>query len=102
MFLAVAGDLGLIGLALFVALFISALKAVRPPPNPPEVKSVLQRDRQAIYIALIGYAAQGMALEIHNLKLLWILMGMAIAYRQMSVHLPHHPHLMMNHNRGTQ
>lgn len=100
MFLAVAGDLGLIGLALFVALFISALKSVRPPSDA--LASNLQRDRQAIFIALCGFAAQGMALEIHNLKLLWILMGMAIAYRQMSVHLPHHPHLMMNYNRGTQ
>ena len=40
----------------------------------------------AIFIALMGYAAQGMALEIHNLKLLWILMGLAIASRQLSSH----------------
>lgn len=85
-FLAVAGDLGLVGLASFMALFILALLAVRPLANAPAVESSLQRNRLAIFIALMGYAAQGMALEIHNLKLLWILMGLAIASRQLSSH----------------
>ena len=79
MLLAVAGDLGLVGLALFVALFIAALQAVRARPDAPAVEPGLQRDRQAIFIALIGYTVQSMALEIHNLKLLWVLLGMAIA-----------------------
>jgi len=85
MLLAVAGDLGLVGLVLFGALFGSALLAARTLPDAPASASGLDRTRQALFIALIGYAVQGMALEIHNLKLLWILLGTAIAVRQLSI-----------------
>jgi O-antigen ligase len=84
MFLAVASDLGLIGLAMFVALFISALSAVRPHPNAPAGDPDLYRMRDAIFMALSGFAVQGMALEVHNMKLLWILLSMALAYRELS------------------
>ncbi len=83
MLLAVAGDLGLIGLALFAALFAAALLAVRPKANAPATNIGLSKTRDALFIAMIGYAVQGMALEIHNMKLLWILLGMAIACREM-------------------
>jgi hypothetical protein len=46
--------------------------------------SNLQRTREALFIALIGFTIQGMALEVHNMKLLWVLLGMAIAYRELS------------------
>lgn len=85
MFLAVAGDLGLVGLVFFVVLFVSALRAVWPQSNVPAGASNLQSTRQALFIALIGFTVQGMLLEVHNMKLLWILLGMAIAYRQVSV-----------------
>jgi O-antigen ligase len=85
MFLAVAGDLGLIGLAFFVALCVAALRAVRSQPNAPAVEPALHRTREALFIALIGFAVQGMALEVHNMKLLWILLGMAIVYRELSI-----------------
>ncbi len=88
MFLAVAGDLGLIGLASFVALFAAALQAVRSRPDAPAVEPGLHRTRQAIFIALVGYAVQGMALEVHNMKLLWILLGMAIVCRELSTRSP--------------
>jgi O-antigen ligase len=88
MFLAVAGDLGLAGLAVFVALFVSALQSVRSRPDAPAVTSGLHRTRQAIVIALIGFAVQGMALEVHNMKLLWILLGMAVACRELSARSP--------------
>jgi O-antigen ligase len=86
MLLGAAGELGLVGLALFGALFIAALRAVQSPPDAAAIESNLQRNCRALYIALIGYAAQGMALEIHDLKLLWILLGMAIAAGQLSHH----------------
>lgn len=84
MFLALAGDLGLIGLAFFVALFVSAWQAVRPRSAARVVEPGLRRTREALFIALIGYAVQGMALEVHNMKLLWILLGMAIVCRELS------------------
>jgi O-antigen ligase len=85
MFLAVAGDLGLIGLAFFVALCVAALSAVRSRSDAPVVEPGLHRTREALFIALTGFAVQGMALEVHNMKLLWILLGMAIVYRELSI-----------------
>jgi hypothetical protein len=59
---------------------------VRSQPNAPAVEPALHRTREALFIALIGFAVQGMALEVHNMKLLWILLGMAIASRELFRH----------------
>jgi O-antigen ligase len=88
MILDLAGDLGLIGMILFGALLIAALRAVRSTPSASAVEPELHRTRQAIFTALVGYVVQGMGLGIHNLKLLWILLGMAFAYRQLAARSP--------------
>lgn len=91
MFLAVASDLGLIGLTFFAALYAKALQAVRPRPHTLAVEPELHRTREAIFIALIGFAIQGMALEVHHMKLLWVLLGMAIVSRELSNRSMSHP-----------
>ncbi len=85
MFLAIAGDLGLVGLALFGVLCGSALLMTWGKGDPATAVFNVARNRQAIFIALLGCIVQGMALEIHNLKLLWILLGLAIAARQITL-----------------
>jgi O-antigen ligase len=85
MFLTVAGDLGLAGLASFVGLIVSAVFAVKSSSEMQATDSVLMRDGAALFIALLAVAVQGLALDLHTLKLLWVLLGMAIAYRQLCV-----------------
>jgi O-antigen ligase len=85
MFLAVGADLGLIGLALFCLLLASAIWSVRPLSDSRTYGLPLQRTGETIFVALVVYVVQGLALDIHNLKLLWVLMGMAIAYRRLNV-----------------
>lgn len=78
--LSVSGDLGLIGLVCFVGLLVSAIaitgRAWRAPIGDPAV----QRLGKALFVALISYMVQGLALDIHMLKLFWVLLALAIAY----------------------
>jgi putative inorganic carbon (hco3(-)) transporter len=83
MFLTVAEDLGIVGLGFFVALLVSAIYAVRPLTYLRTGDSVLRRNGEALFIALIAFSVQGLAIDIHSQKLLWVLMGMAIACRQL-------------------
>ena len=46
----------------------------------PLTDSMLEQTGRAIFVALVAYIVQGMALDIQNLKLLWILLGMAAVY----------------------
>ena len=47
--------------------------------------SVLHRNGRALFIALLAYSVQGLAIDIHSQKLLWVLLGMAIACRHLSL-----------------
>jgi hypothetical protein len=82
MFLSVGSDLGLVGLALFAGLLISALIMTSRSWRMQTENTFLQRTGRALFIALVAYTVQGQALDIHNLKVLWILLGMAIAYKR--------------------
>lgn len=80
MFLSIGSELGLPGLTLFaLLLFLLALKASlawrEKVANP-----ALQQTGRAVFVALAAFIVQGMALDIQNLKLLWILLGMAAVY----------------------
>lgn len=85
MFLSEGADLGLIGLVLFSVLLVSAILAVRPSLDSATLSLPMHSIGEALFVALLAYTVQGMALDIHNLKLLWILLGMAIAYRRISL-----------------
>jgi O-antigen ligase len=82
--LSIAGDLGLIGLFFFISLLISALWAVRPYGATKTLKNSLQITRNAIFTGLLACVVQGMALDLHTQKALWILIGMAFAYKRYS------------------
>lgn len=81
MFLSVGADLGLIGLALFSVLLVSAILAVR---QPSIADTKLWHTGNSLFLALVIYSVQSLALDIHNHKLLWLLLGMAIAYRRLN------------------
>jgi len=91
MFLSVGTEVGLIGMALFGALLFSSLLQVSPMGRARLKESVLQQTGDAIFIALVAYIVQGMALDIQNLKLLWILLGMAAVYGRLRASTPSHP-----------
>ena len=84
-------ELGLIGMALFGALLLSSLVQVSPMGRTPLTDSMLEQTGRAIFVALVAYIVQGMALDIQNLKLLWILLGMAAVYGRLRTSTLSHP-----------
>lgn len=84
LFLSVGSELGLVGLALFILLLISLLLKVSSSWRAQPADSILQRTGRAVFIALVSYLVQGLALDIQNLKLLWILLGMAAVYNRLN------------------
>lgn len=83
MILTVTSDLGLIGFLFFAGLLISALLAARQRKLLGSNDVVLRRNGEAIFMALAVYIVQGMAIDIHAQKHLWVLLGMAIVYGQL-------------------
>ena len=79
--LSIADDLGLLGLAFFIGLICSAFFSVRPSGNRKIEMSYLDLGN-ALLIALVACSIQGLALDIQNQKLLWVLIGMALAYKR--------------------
>ena len=76
--LAVANDIGLIGLFFFVALLVLAVRASKPGPG--EHFPV----RDAVFVALIATMVQGLAIDTQKQKLLWIFLGMAFSIKMQS------------------
>jgi len=83
MYLTVGVDLGLAGLVLFIGLLIASLRAVEVSLRYQTNGSVFLATGKALFIALAAYMVQGLAIDAHNMKLLWILLGMTIVYRQL-------------------
>jgi O-antigen ligase len=74
--LTVADDLGIVGLFLFVTLLIFTVRAFwsgGEKQNPVN---------NAVFVALLASMVQGLALDIHTQKFLWILMGMSFAAKK--------------------
>jgi O-antigen ligase len=88
MFLLVGSDLGIPGLVVFVILIVVAVLAVKPQTRNNSTRSdpTLDMTSRGLYIALIAFCIQGLALDIQNMKLLWVLIGMAIVYKQLTKH----------------
>jgi len=71
--LSIANDVGIIGFSFFVTLLIQAIRTISlgGEQNNPV--------KNAIFIALIASLVQGLAIDIHTQKILWILIGMSLA-----------------------
>lgn len=82
--LSIASDLGSVGLIFFIGLLSSTLLAIRPFGSKQLTNKKLLITRDAIFTALLICVVQGMALDLHTQKLLWILIGMALAYKRLS------------------
>jgi hypothetical protein len=72
------------GLFFFLGLLFVAILAVRPFGTKTTEKASLQPSGDAIFTALLVCIVQGMALDLHTQKLLWVLVGMALVYRRLS------------------
>ena len=84
LFLSIGSELGLVGLAFFILLLFSLFLKIRPSWRAQPANSILQQTGRAIFVALVSYLVQGLALDIQNLKLLWILLGMAAVYARLN------------------
>jgi O-antigen ligase len=83
MFLGITLDLGVIGTALILFLFLTSLAAVSPRRGQREnPHSPLIISNNAILGGLIICLVMGMSLDFNLLKFPWILIGMALASRR--------------------
>jgi putative inorganic carbon (hco3(-)) transporter len=83
MFLAVASELGFMAATIFLILIASAIFSVRPKQIYGNNYTELRGYANAIFVFFIAYIAQGLALDAHNMKVLWIMLGVAVAYRRL-------------------
>lgn len=81
--LSVVSDLGLMGIFTFIGLLVIAVWSVSPVKLNLQVTKDLRTSRNAVFIALLACVLQGLALDLHTQKLLWILIGMALIYKRL-------------------
>lgn len=78
--LSIATDIGLIGLLFFGGLLFTSFISTKF--NSKNINdSELKKIGNGINIALIACYIQGLGLDVHTSKHLWILMGMALSYK---------------------
>ena len=83
-FLTIAVDLGGVGLFLFIVLLIRATLAVGPSNKKHYVVENFAGERHAVFAAILAILVMGLALDVFVLKLPWILIGMALAYKNIT------------------